>query len=88
MYGKLASLTDIECCCGKGRMTYPHWPPTSQNEALALKNAVLSELAKGYGAKDVANAFLSKGREGAYGRLEVAEGNIFPDAWFSRGSKV
>ena len=40
----------------------------------AVKNAVLTELAKGYGAKDVANAFLSKGREGAYGRLEVAGG--------------
>ena len=40
----------------------------------AVKNAVLAELAKGYSAKDVANAFLSKGREGAYGRLEVAGG--------------
>ena len=40
----------------------------------AVKNAVFAELAKGYSAKDVANAFLSKGREGAYGRLEVAGG--------------
>jgi hypothetical protein len=36
IYGKMASLTGIECRCGKGRMTYPHWPPTSRNEALAL----------------------------------------------------
>ena len=43
----------------------------------AVKNAVFAELAKGYSAKDVANAFLSEGREGAYGRLEV---NISPGA--------
>lgn len=36
-----------------------------------VKNAALAELAKGYNSKDVANAFLSKGREGVYGRLEV-----------------
>ena len=40
----------------------------------AVKNAVLAKPAKGYSAKDVANAFLSKDREGAYGRLEVAGG--------------
>jgi hypothetical protein len=36
IYGKMPSLTGVECRCGKGRMTFPHWPPTSRNESSAL----------------------------------------------------
>ena len=39
MYGKLADLA----MGGKGKMTYPHWPPTSRNEALALLDNCLKE---------------------------------------------
>jgi hypothetical protein len=43
LYGRMANLANDECLCGKGKMTYPHWPPTSRNEALALLNNCLKE---------------------------------------------
>ena len=32
-YEQLPTLNEGRCLCGKARISYPHWPPTSTNEA-------------------------------------------------------
>jgi hypothetical protein len=36
LYGRLVKTNQGWCECGKGRMSFPHWPPTSLNEAETL----------------------------------------------------
>jgi hypothetical protein len=43
MYGNLVETNKEGCMCGKGRMTFPHWPPTSFNEAKSLFDNCLNE---------------------------------------------
>jgi hypothetical protein len=38
LHGRLATLEGDECLCGKGRVSYPHWPPTSRIEAFTVLN--------------------------------------------------
>jgi hypothetical protein len=33
LYNKLPTIGEGRCRCGKARISYPHWPPTSTNEA-------------------------------------------------------
>jgi hypothetical protein len=43
MYNNLVETNKRGCECGKGRMTFPHWPPTSLDEAKALFNNCLDK---------------------------------------------
>jgi hypothetical protein len=43
MYGKLVSTSQGRCECGKGGMSFPHWPPTSLDEAKALFDNCLNK---------------------------------------------
>ena len=36
LHNRLRITNHGECYCGKGRMSYPHWPPTSHQEAMDL----------------------------------------------------
>ena len=43
LYEELAN-NETGCYCGKGRMTFPHWPPTTMNEATEqLRNCLTKE---------------------------------------------
>jgi hypothetical protein len=43
MYNNLVETNKKGCKCGKGRMSFPHWPPTSLDEAKALFNNCLDK---------------------------------------------
>jgi hypothetical protein len=43
MYGRLVNTNQGRCECGKGRVSFPHWPPTSLYEAETLFDNCLNQ---------------------------------------------